>query len=213
MNLPNSITLARIGCVPLFLWILSGAGPHGLHGRQELLAAAVFLLASLTDGVDGYLARRRQQVTTLGMLLSPLADKLLVATAYITLVRFAPGLVASWIAVLIVGREFLVTGLRSVAAQEGMKLGVRDIGKFKTLVQVVSVVAVLMAHAWPWWRLGAMVLPGEKIAIGAIRVMLAVSVISALVYFRAFYAAASAQSGARRKPLPFVLPRSGDRRA
>ncbi len=102
----------------------------------------------------GYLARRMHQVTTLGMLLSPLADKLLVATAYIALVRFAPALVSGWIAVLIVGREFLVTGLRSVAVQEGMKLDVRDIGKVKTVVQVVSVVAVLMAHAWTTWPVG-----------------------------------------------------------
>ena len=146
MNLPNSITLARIGCVPLFLWILSCPALHALHGRQELLAAAVFLLASITDGVDGYLARRMHQVTTLGTLLSPLADKLLVATAYIALVRFAPALVPAWIAVLLVGREFLVTGLRSVTVQEGIKLQIRDIGKFKTVVQAVSVVAVLMAH-------------------------------------------------------------------
>jgi len=135
VNLPNSITLGRICCVPLFLWILSSASLHGVHGRQELLAALVFLLASLTDGVDGYLARRTDQVTTLGMLLSPLADKLLVATAYVTLVHFAPSLVSGWIAVLIVGREFLVTGLHSVAAQEGMTLKVRDIGKLKTVVQ------------------------------------------------------------------------------
>jgi CDP-diacylglycerol--glycerol-3-phosphate 3-phosphatidyltransferase len=213
VNLPNSITLARIGCVPLFLWILSGASPHGVHGRQELLAAAVFLLASLADGVDGYLARRMQQVTTLGMLLSPLADKLLVATAYIALVRFAPGMVSAWVAVLIVGREFLVTGLRSVAAQESMNLTVRDIGKFKTVMQVVSVVAVLMAHAWKMWPVGGMMLPGERIANGAIWVMLAVSLLSALVYFRAFLAAALAQSRERRAPLPFVLPRPGDKRA
>lgn len=213
VNLPNSITLARICCVPLFLWILSGAGPHGVHGRQELLAAVVFLLASLTDGVDGYLARRMHQVTTLGTLLSPLADKLLVATAYITLVRFAPALVSAWVAVLIVGREFLVTGLRSVAAQESMTLEVRDIGKVKTVVQVVSVVAVLMAHAWRLWPVGGMVLPGETIARGAIWVMLAVSLLSAFVYFRAFWAAASAQSRERRSPLPFVLPRPGDKNA
>jgi CDP-diacylglycerol--glycerol-3-phosphate 3-phosphatidyltransferase len=213
VNLPNSITLARICCVPLFLWILSGSGFHALHGRQELAAAAVFLLASLSDGVDGYLARQRRQVTTLGTLLSPLADKLLVTTAYVGLVRFAPALVPAWIAVLIVGREFLVTGLRSVAAQEGMKLEVRDIGKFKTAVQVVSVVSVLMAHAWKVWPVGGVMLPGESIAIGAIWLMLAVSLLSAMVYFRAFWNAALSQSRERRKPLPFVLPRGDDKRA
>ncbi len=171
---------------------------------------AVFLLASLTDGVDGYLARRRRQVTTLGTLLSPLADKLLVATAYIALVRFAPTLVPGWIAVLIVGREFLVTGLRSVAVQEGMKLEVRDIGKLKTVLQATSVMAVLMAHAWKHWPVGGMVLPGEAIAVGAIWLMLVVSLLSACVYFRAFWAAALAQSRQRSKPIPFVLPRPGD---
>lgn len=213
MNLPNSITLARIGCVPLFLWILSSPALHALQGRQELLAAAVFLLASITDGVDGYLARRRHQVTTLGTLLSPLADKLLVASAYIALVRFAPALVPAWIAVLLVGREFLVTGLRSVTVQEGIKLEIRDIGKFKTVVQAASVVAVLMAHGWKRWPVAGRLLPGEAIATGAIWLMLAVSLLSALVYFRSFWAAVLAQSKQRRSPLPFVLPRSGDKDA
>jgi CDP-diacylglycerol--glycerol-3-phosphate 3-phosphatidyltransferase len=211
VNLPNSITLARIGCVPLLLWILSGTGLHAVHGRQELLAAAVFLLASATDGLDGYLARRTHQVTTLGVLLSTLADKLLVATAYIALVKFAPTLVSAWIAVLIVGREFLVTGLRSVAAQEGMTLTVRDIGKFKTVVQIVSVSAVLMAHAWPRWPVAGTVLPGTAIAIFTIWMMLAVSLLSAFAYLRAFWAEAVRKSRPRRRPLPFVIHRPGNK--
>jgi CDP-diacylglycerol--glycerol-3-phosphate 3-phosphatidyltransferase len=210
VNLPNSITLARIGCVPLLLWILGGSRVHSMHGGQELLATAVFLLASLTDGVDGYLARRTNQVTTLGMLLSPLADKLLVSSAYITLVRFAPSLVPAWIAVLIVGREFLVTGLCSVALQEGMTLKVLDIGKGKTAVQILSVSAVLIAHAWPQWAVGGAILPGVAIASGTIWLMLAVSLLSAAAYFRAFWAEAIRQSQQRRKPLPFVLNRPGD---
>jgi CDP-diacylglycerol--glycerol-3-phosphate 3-phosphatidyltransferase len=211
VNLPNSITLARISCVPLFLWILAGNRFQGVHGRQELLAVAVFLLASMTDGVDGYLARRRRQVTTLGMLLSPLADKLLVATAYITLVHFAPTLVSAWIAVLIVGREFLVTGLCSVAVQEGLILRVRNIGKLKTVVQILSVTAVLMAHAWPTWPVGRILLPGTSIAISMIWLMLAVSLLSAFSYFRAFWIEAVLQSNLRRKPMPFVLKRPGDK--
>lgn len=200
VNLPNSITLARICCVPMFLWILSGTQFHTIHGRQELLAAAVFLLASATDGVDGYLARKTHQITTLGTLLSPLADKLLVSTAYITLVRYAPELVPGWIAVLIVGREFLVTGLSSVAVQEGMTLRVRDIGKVKTVVQIVSVVAVLMAHAWASWPVGGAMLPGTRIAVAAMWLMLAVSLLSALAYFRAFWTEAVMQSRQRRTP-------------
>ena len=211
MNLPNSITLARIGCVPLFLWILATTRFQGVYGRQELLAAAVFLLASLTDGVDGYLARRLHQVTTLGKLLSPLADKLLVATAYIALVRFAPTLVSAWIAVVIVGREFLVTGLHSVAAQEGMTLDVRDIGKVKTVLQIFSVVSVLMAHGWKWWTVGGFVLPGTSIAIFSIWLMLAGSLLSASAYFRAFWTQALIQSKQRREPIPFVVRRPGDK--
>jgi CDP-diacylglycerol--glycerol-3-phosphate 3-phosphatidyltransferase len=213
VNLPNSITLTRICCVPLLLWILGSSRFHDMHGGQEVLAAAVFLLASVTDGVDGYLARRNHQVTTLGMLLSQLADKLLVATAYISLVQFAPTLVSAWIAVLIVGREFLVTGLCSVAAQEKMVLDVHDIGKLKTVAQVVSVVCVLMAHAWTTWRVGPMLLPGSAIAIGSIWLMLAVSLLSASAYFRAFWIAVQRQSKQRRNAIPFVLNRPDDKKA
>jgi CDP-diacylglycerol---glycerol-3-phosphate 3-phosphatidyltransferase len=207
--MPNSITLARISCVPLFLWILASSRFHAVHGRQELLAAAVFLLASMTDGLDGYLARRNGQVTTLGMLLSPLADKLLVAGAYIALVQYAPGLVSAWIAVLIVGREFLVTGLQSVAAQEGMTLDVRDIGKVKTVLQMVSVVAVLMAHGWQWWPIAGRALPGAVIANGTVWLMLGGSLLSAFAYLRAFWTVAALQSEQRRSPLPFVSNRPG----
>lgn len=208
MNLPNSITLARIGCVPLFLWILSSSAFLGTHGEQELLAAAVFLLASATDGMDGYVARQTNQVTTLGMLLSPLADKLLVSTAYITLVKLAPALVPSWIAVLLVGREFLVTGLHSVAAQEGMKLQVREVGKLKTVLQIVSVISVLMAHAWPVWMANGAMVSGTAVATGAIWLMLAMSLLSASVRFRAFLAEALQQSRTRREPKLVVLKRA-----
>ncbi len=180
-----------------------------MHGRVELLAAAVFLLASLTDGVDGYLARRTRQVTTLGMLLSPLADKLLVSAAFTALVRFAPELVPGWIAVLIVGREFLVTGLCSVAVQEGMKLRVREIGKIKTLLQIIAVTAVLLAHGWPVWMVEGVKLPGTAIAVGSIWLLLAMSLLSASAYFRAFWTEASKQSR-RPNPAPFVLHRPGD---
>jgi len=214
VNLPNSITLARISCVPLFLWILSSTGFSASHGRQELLAAAVFLLASLTDGVDGYLARRSHQVTTLGTLLSALADKLLISAAYIALVRFAPELVPAWIAVLIVGREFMVTGLCAVAVQERMTLGVRDIGKGKTVLQMICVPSLLLAHGWPRWQVGGTalhgtVLPGAVIAVGVLWLMLAVSLLSAFAYFRAFWVEAMQQSRQRRAPLPFVGKRTG----
>ena len=206
MNLPNSITLARIGCVPLILWILSGAGLHILHashGQQALLAAAVLVVASLGGAVDGYLARRTHRVTTLGGLLSPLADQLLLSTAYIALVRYAPELLPAWLAVLMVGREFMVTGLCAVAVQERMTLGVRDISKAKTALQTVSVVAILMAHAWPRWQLGSGIAwPGDAIAEWILWLTLAVSVLSACAYFRAFWLEARQQSRQRPAPVP-----------
>jgi CDP-diacylglycerol--glycerol-3-phosphate 3-phosphatidyltransferase len=115
VNLPNSITMSRIFSVPLLIWILSSSFPlRGSHGEQEILASAVFILASITDGVDGYLARRRGQITTMGMLLDPLADKLMISAAYIVLVAYNPRIVPPWIAVLVIGREFLVSGLMPV---------------------------------------------------------------------------------------------------
>ena len=187
MNLPNSITLARISCLPLFLWILSSAGFRLLHGWQELAAAAILLLAWGSGAVDGYIARRTNQVTKLGTLLSALTDRLLVSTAFIALVRFAPALVPAWIAVLIVGREFLVTGLRAVATQERMDLDVLDLGKGMTAVQTISVLCLLLAHRWPIWPLSGAALPGTAIASGVLWTMLAISLLSAAAYFRAFW--------------------------
>src|SRR5439155_5093997 len=97
----------------------------------ELLASALFIAASITDGLDGYLAPKRGQITTIGMLRDPLADKLLIAAAFVTLVQFNPSLVPAWVAVVIIAREFLVSGLRSIAASEGFTIEASDLGKFK----------------------------------------------------------------------------------
>jgi len=107
VNLPNYITLTRIAAIPLLIWILcTPRFSSEQTGEREILASAVFILASITDGIDGYLARKRGQITTMGMLLDPLADKLLIAAAFITLVQFNPALVPAWMAVVIIGREF-----------------------------------------------------------------------------------------------------------
>src|SRR5512143_2238333 len=143
--------MARIFSVPILIWILCSHYFAENHGQRELVASGVFILASITDGLDGYLARRRGQVTTLGMLLDPLADKLMIAGAFTTLVQIAPEMVPAWIAVIIIGREFLVSGLRSIAAQEGFTIEASDLGKFKMVVQIVSVVAVILAHHWHDW--------------------------------------------------------------
>ena len=104
MNLPNSITMSRIVMIPLLLWILTPHFPWHGHGAQEIAASVLFVLASITDGLDGYLARRRQQITTMGMLLDPLADKIMVAGALIALVAYNPQVVKVWIVVVIIGR-------------------------------------------------------------------------------------------------------------
>ncbi len=168
MNLPNSITLSRIAAVPVFIWLLSPHSPVKGPGHQELAAAALFILAAITDGLDGYLARRRQQITTVGILLDPLADKLFVTAAYIVLVAYNPRIVPPWIAVLIVGREFLVSGLRSIAAAEGFTIAASDIGKLKTVIQIVSVVAAILAHRWIYWNLFGFILDVRLIAYTSI---------------------------------------------
>ena len=133
VNLPNYITLTRIVSIPVLIWILTSSRFSSTNGERELLASFVFIAASLTDAIDGYLARKRAQVTTMGMLLDPVADKLLIAAAFITLVQFNPRIVPAWMAVIIIGREFLVSGLRSIAASEGFTIQASDLGKRRCL--------------------------------------------------------------------------------
>jgi CDP-diacylglycerol--glycerol-3-phosphate 3-phosphatidyltransferase len=207
VNLPNSITLTRIFSTPLLIWILSSSRFQGAHGEKELLASALFIAASTTDGIDGYLARKRGQITTMGMLLDPLADKLLIAAAFVTLVQFNPSLVPAWMAVVIVGREFLVSGLRSIAASEGFTIEASDLGKFKMLVQIVSVVAVILDHHWKEWPVyGHYVLPVHWIAFLAIWFMVFLSLASAVDYFAAFWSKIDRQVVKRRRRA-FVLSR------
>jgi CDP-diacylglycerol--glycerol-3-phosphate 3-phosphatidyltransferase len=189
MNLPNSITMSRIASVPLLIWFLSPHSPIRQPGEQELAASALFIAASITDGLDGYLARRRGQITTIGMLLDPLADKLMVCAAYIILVAYNPLIVPPWIAVLIIGREFLVSGLRSIAASEGFTIDASDIGKLKTVIQIVSVVSAILAHRWDYWLFfhGHFILDVHLFAVASIYWMTIVSIISAVDYFWAFW--------------------------
>ncbi len=200
MNLPNSITLSRIASVPLLIWALSPKFPvHGAHGEQEILASAIFIIASITDGVDGYIARKRGQITTLGMLLDPLADKLMVTAAFVLLVAYTPDLMKPWIAVLVIGREFLVNGLRSIAASEGFTIEASDIGKLKTVVQIVSVVAAILAHRWDHWDMGWYPFPVHLTAMIAIYWMATLSILSAADYFLGFWKKIDHASGSRRQ--------------
>jgi CDP-diacylglycerol--glycerol-3-phosphate 3-phosphatidyltransferase len=173
--------------IPLLIWVLSSNRFTTSNGEKELLASALFIAASITDGIDGYIARRRSQITTMGILLDPLADKLLIAAAFVTLVQFNPRLVPAWIAVVIIGREFLVSGLRSIAASEGFTIEASDLGKFKMFVQIVSVVAVILEHRWREWPVGPYIFPVHWIAYLAIWFMVGVSLISAGDYFIAFW--------------------------
>jgi CDP-diacylglycerol---glycerol-3-phosphate 3-phosphatidyltransferase len=207
VNLPNSITLIRICSIPLLIWILSSHRFNSDHGTQELLASAVFIAASMTDGIDGYLARKRGQITTMGILLDPMADKLLIAAAFVTLVQFNPTLVPAWIAVIIIGREFLVSGLRSIAASGGFTIEASELGKFKMVVQIVSVVAVILDHRWPEWPVyGNLFLPIHWIARISIWFVVCVSLVSAIDYFVAFWSKIDRRVSKRRRRA-FILSR------
>jgi CDP-diacylglycerol--glycerol-3-phosphate 3-phosphatidyltransferase len=116
-----------------------------------LVAAVIFILAAATDGLDGYIARKRHQVTVLGKFMDPLADKLLVSAALISLVEL--GEVPAWIAWIILGREFAVTGLRAIASADGVVISASKLGKIKTVTQVISISAILL-HDWPFSLIG-----------------------------------------------------------
>jgi CDP-diacylglycerol---glycerol-3-phosphate 3-phosphatidyltransferase len=146
VNLPNSITLGRIIVVPLLVVVLlTPVAEQWLGVSGYALGIVLFLIAALTDIVDGQLARRRNQVSTLGKFLDPIADKLLISAALIVLVE--RHLAPSWAVVIIIGREFIITGLRSVAASEGIVIQAQGMGKLKMWAQCVAVVALLVAAA------------------------------------------------------------------
>src|SRR5437879_13347897 len=170
------------------------------------MASALLIYASIPAGIDGYLDSNRGQITTLGMLLDPLADKLLIAAAFVTLVQFNPQLVPAWVAVVIIGREFLVSGLRSIAASEGFTIEASNLGKFKMLVQIVSVVAVILDHRWKAWYVGRYIFPVHWIAFLAIWFMLFLSLVSAVDYFSAFWSNLDRRVVKRRRRA-FVLSR------
>jgi CDP-diacylglycerol--glycerol-3-phosphate 3-phosphatidyltransferase len=207
MNLPNSITMSRIVMIPLLLWILTPHFPWHAYGAQEITASVLFVLASITDGLDGYLARKRKQITTMGMLLDPLADKIMVAGAFVALVAYNPDVVRVWIVVVIIGREFLISGLRSIASSEGFTIEASDLGKLKTVVQIVSVVSAFLAHRWYQWQFGFLIVPVKWIAVAAIYFTLLVSTISAIDYFVGFWKKIDHASKDSRKK-SFVLSRN-----
>jgi CDP-diacylglycerol--glycerol-3-phosphate 3-phosphatidyltransferase len=144
LNLPNVLTLLRILAAPVVVVALLGETPNG-----DALAAAVFALAALTDGLDGYFARSRDAVTTFGKLMDPVADKLLIAAALVSLVSLDR--LAAWVAMVIIAREFAVTVMRAIAAERGIVISASWMGKVKTVLQIAAVFALIAANPAPTW--------------------------------------------------------------
>ncbi len=205
MNVPNALTILRIFFVPLLVAALvlqreAGILLAGVSIRQEWLALAIFLVAAATDTLDGYLARRWKQVTTIGTLLDPIADKLLVSAALISLVqvRALPG----WMAILVIGREFAVSGLRSIAAAEGYTIKANDLGKTKMVSQVVAISCVMAGRRIPslqWWGMALM------------WVVVFFALLSAVTYFRKFWHKVDESIQNRRRRELLVLERRRQR--
>ena len=192
-NLPNLLTLIRIFLVPLLVAALV-QGNWRLHWGPKLLIAGdfvalfLFLAAALTDLLDGYLARRWRQVTTVGTLLDPVADKLLISAALISLVeiRLLPG----WMVILIISREFAVSGLRSIAAAEGYTIKAGELGKSKMVLQVLGVCLVMLSIRWPALRMFAMIAMWAVVIFG---------LASAVDYFRLFWKKVDSSIKLRRR--------------
>ena len=144
LNLPNVLTLLRILAVPVVVVALLGETPNG-----DALAAGVFALAALTDGLDGYFARSRDAVTTFGKLMDPLADKLLITAALVSLVSLHR--LQAWVAMVIIAREIAVTALRAIAAERGVVIAASWMGKLKTVLQIAAVFALIAANPAPVW--------------------------------------------------------------
>ena len=178
MNLPNSLTIARIFLVPILVSVLltkfEGRLVVGLP--VELVGAAIFGLASLTDWLDGYLARRRGQVTWVGQVLDPIADKLLISATLVSLVQL--DLAPAWMVTIIIGREFAVTGLRSIAYARGLTMPASPLGKLKMVSQVVAILLLILG----WERMPYLLMAGQA----ALWVVMGTALVSAVDYYRRF---------------------------
>ena len=206
-NLPNLLTLFRIFLVPLLVAALVQQN-FAIHWGPKLLVAndffalTLFLAAALTDLLDGYLARRWKQVTTVGTLLDPIADKLLITAALISLVqtRLLPG----WMVILIISREFAVSGLRSIAAAEGYTIKAGELGKSKMMLQVLGVALIMLSIRWPELRL---------LALAAMWAVVIFGLASAIDYFRKFWRKVDLSIKLRRRRELITLERQKRRLA
>ena len=193
MNLPNSLTIFRIFLIPLLVVVLLTRFPN-----KEFIGVAIFLAAALTDWLDGYIARRRQQITAIGTWLDPVADKLLVSSALIAMVEM--GLAPAWMVVILVGREVAVTGLRNVALAKGIEISVSELGKAKMATQVVAITAIILGMRF------ALV---EAIGYWALWLAVLLALLSAIQYFHQFWIRiGSASLESSQEPSPGPAPPS-----
>ena len=181
MNIPTTLTLARIFLVPLLVAALLADDPNGIWDRwipvsRVIFALGVFMAAAVTDWLDGYLARRWSQVTTVGTLLDPIADKLLVSAALVSLVDIHR--VPAWMVILIICREFAVSGLRSIASASGITIPASDLGKSKMAAQVAAIALVIGGIRWEWLTQPAIICMWAVMIFG---------LVSAADYFRKFW--------------------------
>jgi CDP-diacylglycerol--glycerol-3-phosphate 3-phosphatidyltransferase len=181
MNLPNALTILRIFFVPFLVAVLVEQDLQiewrgAVLVTNTFLALSIFSIAAATDLLDGYLARRWKQITTVGTLLDPIADKLLISAALVSLVQIRR--VPAWMVVLIIGREFAVSGLRSIAAAEGYTIQASDLGKTKMITQVVAITMVLLSIRWQALNGFAMLWMWGVVIFG---------IASAVQYFRKFW--------------------------
>jgi CDP-diacylglycerol---glycerol-3-phosphate 3-phosphatidyltransferase len=189
MNLPNALTLSRIFFVPLLVVVLLTA-PATWHTMwpsyderlvlgvpKEMLAAAIFGLASLTDWLDGYLARRRKQITPLGQMMDPLADKLLTSAAFISLVQMEKA--PAWMIAVIIGRELAITALRSIGYNRGVSLPASRLGKVKMVAEVVAILALILGRQ----HLGPVL---YLVGPAALWLAMILAVVSGVDYYRRF---------------------------
>jgi CDP-diacylglycerol--glycerol-3-phosphate 3-phosphatidyltransferase len=173
MNLPNAITIARIFLVPFVVVVLLTTR----FSHWEFWGVTLFMVAALTDLLDGYIARRRKQVTTLGRLLDPIADKLLISSALISLVQLQ--LAPAWMVVIIIGREFAVSGLRNIAATEGFTIEASPLGKGKMVLQVAAVIGLILGRGRGGWIL--------QTANALLWAVVFFAVLSMVQYFKSFW--------------------------
>ena len=200
VNLPNSLTILRIFFVPLLVVVLLTRQPNfnfwGLPFHFEIWGVLILSMAAATDVMDGYIARKRREITTLGILLDPIADKLLISAAFISLVEM--GLVQAWMVVIIIGREFIVVGLREIASTEGLIIPASALGKTKMILQVLAGCTVILTANHPALK-----------TLGTVLLWLVVisAVVSAVHYFQMFWSQINSRVQQRRGGAPLVVER------